>query len=67
VVIVFELDSVESAKRYTDDFPLTKAGLIEWSFIPVQAPLPLEALFDASVDVNEPYDRTTRAAQGVPT
>ena len=27
VVIVFELDSVEEAKRYTDDFPLTKAGL----------------------------------------
>src|SRR5215813_14071793 len=58
VVIVFELDSVEAAKRYTDDFPLTKAGLIEWFFIPVQVPLPLEALFDAKVDVNEPYDRT---------
>jgi hypothetical protein len=24
VVIVFELDSVEDAKRYTDDFPLKK-------------------------------------------
>ena len=62
VVIVFELDSVEAAKRYTDDFPLTKAGLIEWFFIPVQVPLPLEALFDAKVDVNEPYDRTKTAA-----
>jgi nicotinamidase-related amidase len=30
VVIVFELDSVEDAKRYTDDFPLTKAGFLEW-------------------------------------
>ena len=59
VVIVFEVDSVETAKRYIDDFPLTKAGLIEWLFIPVQVPLPLEVLFDASVDVNEPYDRTT--------
>ena len=62
VVIVFELDSVEAAKRYTDDFPLTKAGLIEWFFIPVQVALPLEVLFDAKVDVNEPYDRTMTAA-----
>jgi hypothetical protein len=59
VVIVFEVDSVEAAKRYTDDFPLTKAGLIEWFFIAVQVPLPIEALFDAKVDVSEPYDRTT--------
>jgi hypothetical protein len=64
VVIVFELDSVEDAKGYTDDFPLTKAGLIEWFFIPVQVPLPLEALFDGKVDVSEPYDRT-RTASGV--
>jgi hypothetical protein len=62
VVIVLELDSVEAAKRYTDDFPLTKAGLIEWFFIPVQVPLPLEGLFDAKADVNEPYDRTKTAA-----
>ena len=59
VVIVFEVDSVEIAKRYTDDFPLTKAGLIDWSFISVQAPLPLEVLFDAGVDTREPYDRTS--------
>jgi hypothetical protein len=59
VVIVFEADSVETARRYTDDFPLTKAGFIEWFFIPVQVPLPIEALFDPKVDVNEPYDRTT--------
>jgi len=58
VVIVFEVDSVEVAKRYTDDFPLTKAGLIEWFFIPVRVPLPSEVLFDPNVDVNEPYDRT---------
>lgn len=64
VVIVFELDSVEAAKRYTDDFPLTKAGLIEWFFIPVQVPLPLEVLFDPKVDVNEPYDRA-RSTVGV--
>ncbi|MFE9575133.1 hypothetical protein ACFYO1_02005 [Nocardia sp. NPDC006044] len=59
VVIVFEVDSVEEAKRYVDDFPLSKQGLLEWTYIPVTAPLPLEQLMDASVDVNEPYDRTT--------
>ncbi len=64
VVIVFEVDNVETAKRYTDDFPLTKAGFIEWFFIPVQVPLPIEVLFDAKVDVNEPYDRTTAAGVG---
>ena len=63
VVIVFEVDSVETAKRYTDDFPLTKAGLIEWFFIPIQVPLPLEVLFDSKIDTNEPYDRTLSAAQ----
>src|SRR5690348_5029447 len=65
VVIVFECASVEECKRYTDDFPLTKAGLNEWEFIPVQVPLPIEALFRQEVDVNQPYDRTaTRANVG---
>ena len=58
VVIVFECDSVETARRYVDDFPLTKAGLLEWEFIAVQVPLPLEFLFDSSVDLAEPLDRT---------
>src|ERR1700759_1774337 len=60
VVIVFELDSVEQAKQYVDDFPLTKAGLLEWHFIALDAPLPREFFFDASADVAQPYDRTTR-------
>ncbi|NJN59194.1 MAG: hypothetical protein HC879_17695 [Leptolyngbyaceae cyanobacterium SL_5_9] len=60
VVIVFECDSVEEAKQYVDDFPLSKAGYLEWEFIPVTAPLPLESLFNASVDVAEPYDRTLK-------
>jgi hypothetical protein len=64
VVIVFEVDSVETAKRYTDDFPLTKAGFIEWFFIPVQVPLPIEVLFDPKVDTNAPYDRTLTLTQG---
>ena len=59
VVIVFELDSIEAARRYTDDFPLTKAGFLEWFFISVQVPLPIEVLFDSKVDTKQPYDRTT--------
>jgi hypothetical protein len=62
VVIVFEVESAKAARRYTDDFPLTKGGFIEWFFIPVQIPLPLEVLFDPTVDVNEPYDRTMTTA-----
>ncbi|MRH90767.1 hypothetical protein GFY24_25570 [Nocardia sp. SYP-A9097] len=58
VVIVFEVESVDEAKRYIDDFPLTKKGFLEWTYVPVTAPLPLEALMDVSVDVAEPYDRT---------
>jgi hypothetical protein len=58
VVIVFELASVDDTRRYTDDFPLTRKGLIEWSFIPVTVPLPLESLFRDSVDVAQPFDRT---------
>lgn len=65
VVIVFELDSVEAAKRYTDEFPLTKAGFLEWFFIPVQVPLPIEVLFDSKVDTDQPYDRTGSVTQGV--
>ncbi len=60
VVIVFECGSVEECKRYTDDFPLTKAGMVEWEFIPLHVPLPIEALFRNDVDVSEPYDRTVR-------
>lgn len=62
VIIVFELESVEEAKRYVADFPLSKAGYLEWFFIPLQAPLPLESLMDKSVDVSEPYDRTRKTA-----
>jgi hypothetical protein len=58
VIIVFELDSVEDAKRYTNDFPLTRAGLLEWHFLAFAAPLPLEYLFDSSVDTAMPWDRT---------
>lgn len=59
VVIVFECDTVETARRYLDDFPLSRAGLLEWFTIALDAPLPLEYCFDAAVDIAEPYDRTT--------
>jgi hypothetical protein len=58
VVIVFECSGIGEAKRYVDDFPLSKRGFLEWFFIALDAPLPLEFLFDAAVDVAEPYDRT---------
>jgi hypothetical protein len=58
VVIVFECVNVDEAKRYVGDFPLSKAGLLEWDYIPLDAPLPLEFLFDTEIDVREPFDRT---------
>jgi hypothetical protein len=58
VIIVFELDSVEDAKKYVADFPMSKAGYLEWFYIPLQAPLPIESLMRDTVDVSEPYDRT---------
>ena len=61
VVIVFELPSVAAAKVYIDDFPLSKAGLLEWDFIPLQVPLPIETLFRSDIDINPPFDRTTKA------
>jgi hypothetical protein len=58
VVIIFECRDVDAAKRYVEDFPLSKAGLLEWDYIPLDAPLPLEFIFDPRVDVGEPFDRT---------
>ena len=53
--------SVEAARRYTEDFPLSKAGLLEWHFLAFDAPLPLEYLFDPTVDVAQPWNRTAAA------
>jgi hypothetical protein len=47
VVIVFEVESVEEAQAYVADFPLTKAGFLEWSYIALMAPVMLESQFDA--------------------
>jgi hypothetical protein len=64
VVIIFEVPDVATARRYTDDFPLSKAGLLEWSFIALQIPLPIETLFREGVDLNPPYDRTLEPTEG---
>jgi hypothetical protein len=64
VVIIFEVPDVATARRYTDDFPLSKAGLLEWSFIALQIPLPIETLFREGVDLNPPLDRTLKPAEG---
>jgi hypothetical protein len=63
VVIVFECESVEEARRYVNGFPLSKAGFLEWDFIALDAPLPLEFLFDKEVDTAPPFDRTKGKAQ----
>jgi hypothetical protein len=39
---------------------MSKAGYIEWFWIPLQAPLPIESLMDKSVDALPPYDRTAK-------
>lgn len=46
VVIVFEVANAAEAKQYLEEFPMTKAGLLEWFVLPVIAPLPLEAMFN---------------------
>jgi len=63
VVIVFEVPDVATARTYTDDFPLSKAGLLEWNFIALQVPLPIETLFRQGVDLNPPFDRTMKPAE----
>ena len=46
VVLVFEVDNADEAKRLLAEFPMTKAGYLEWTCIPVTVPFPLEALFN---------------------
>ena len=60
VVIYFEVPDVATARAYTDDFPLSKAGLLEWMFIALQIPLPIETLFREGVDLDPPFDRTMK-------
>src|SRR5258708_39365459 len=61
VVIVFECADMAEAGQYVAGFPLSKAGLIEWQYIPLWAPRRLEFLFDSSMGVAGPLDRTQGA------
>jgi hypothetical protein len=45
VVIVFEVESVAAAEAYVADFPMTRAGWLEWFYIPLMAPVMLESQF----------------------
>src|SRR6516162_6477637 len=58
VVIVFELDSVEAAKRYTDYSPLTKVGFLGWFLISWRGPPPIESRFERKVNAERPDGRT---------
>jgi hypothetical protein len=63
VVIVFEAPDVATARAYTDDFPLSMAGFLEWSSLTPQIPLPIETLFRSGLDLNPPYNRTLNKAE----
>ncbi len=45
VIIVFEVDSVAAAQAYVADFPMSKAGYLEWFYLPLMAPIMLESQF----------------------
>ena len=59
VIIIFEVDSVAEAQAYVADFPMTQAGHLEWSYIPLMAPVMLESQFSetALADASLPPDR----------
>jgi hypothetical protein len=48
-VIVFECGTVDEVKEHVAAFPLSKAGFLEWDFLPLIAPFPFEVLFDTSI------------------
>ena len=47
VVLIFETENADAARELLADFPLSKAGYLEWTCIPVTVPFPLEALFSS--------------------
>ena len=44
VVLVLEVENGAAAERLLADFPLSRAGYLEWVCIPVTVPFPLESL-----------------------
>jgi hypothetical protein len=57
VVIVFELESVAAAQALVAEFPMTKAGYLEWFYLPLMAPVMLESQFSEAA-----LERATRSA-----
>jgi hypothetical protein len=45
VIIVFEVESVAAAEALVAEFPMTKAGYLEWFYVPLMAPVVLESQF----------------------
>lgn len=46
VVIIFEVKDVAEAQAYVANFPMTRAGYLDWTYIPLMAPVMLESQFD---------------------
>ena len=46
VVLIFEVENADAAWRLLEDFPMSRAGYLEWTCIPVTVPFPLEATFN---------------------
>jgi hypothetical protein len=47
-LLVLECESVDEARRVLDELPMTKAGLVEYEFIPVGAFTPWQNLFEGA-------------------
>lgn len=47
VVLILEVETPDAARQLLAEFPLSKAGHLEWTCIPVTVPFPLEEVFDA--------------------
>jgi hypothetical protein len=48
VIIIFEVESVAAAQALVAEFPMTKAGYLEWFYVPLMAPVMLESQFSAA-------------------
>ena len=57
VIIVFEVESVAAAEALVAEFPMTKAGYLEWFYVPLMAPVMLESQFSEAA-----LDRASRPA-----
>jgi hypothetical protein len=62
VIIVFEVQDVAEVQAIVGEFPMTKAGYLEWFYVPLMAPLMLESQFgeEALRRATLPVSRPTR-------